>query len=127
MEAFNVRDIDAYLALCDPNVEVHTTMGVGGSVYHGHDGVRSWWRDLEDAWEQLRTEPKAYFDLGEHTLTFHITHGRGRESGAEVAMPAALVHGWRNGLSVYTRVYADRGDALKDLGVSQDVLEPIVP
>jgi hypothetical protein len=72
-------------------------------------------------------EPDAYFDLGEYTITFHVLHGRGRHSGADVAMPAAHLCRWRDGLIVYFKGYAHREDALSDLGVSEDALEPIDP
>ena len=39
------------------------------------------------SWDELRVEPEAYFDLGEHTLTFEVLHARGRQSGVEVTMP----------------------------------------
>jgi hypothetical protein len=101
---------------------------VGGAVYHGHDGVRNWIRDLEDAWAGgLRIEAEGYFDLGEETLLLYILHGRGRQSGAEVAMPLAQVCRWRNGVVISTKMYASREDALRDLGVSDDALEPIAP
>ena len=65
-------------------------MPSGGAVYHGHDGLRQLFSDFEEAWgDQFRVEPEAYFDLGEHTLSFYVAQGRGRRSGAEVEMPAA--------------------------------------
>jgi hypothetical protein len=42
-------------------------------------------------------------------------------------MPIAQVARWRDGLLVYVKGYADREDALSDLGVSEDELEPIYP
>jgi ketosteroid isomerase-like protein len=128
-EAFNTRDVESYIALCDPQIELHSTVTVpGGAVYHGHDGVRRCHQDLEDGWGgELRVEPEAYFDLGEHTITFHALVGRGRQSGADVAMSAAHVCRWRDGLLVYFKGYAHREDALSDLGVSEDALEPIGP
>ncbi len=121
-EAFNVRDVDALVALCDPSIEIRSVFAaVGAGVYHGHDGVRRWQRDLEDAWgSEIRVEVDAYFGLGEHTLAFDTPHGRGRESGAEVALPGAGVTRWREGRCVYFKAYADRGEALGDLGVSED-------
>jgi hypothetical protein len=101
---------------------------VGGAVYCGHDGLRRLFRDFEDVWgDEIGIEPEAYFDLGEHTLVFQVARGRGRQSGAEVAMPYAEVARWRDGLCVYFKGYANREDALRDLGVSKDVLEPISP
>jgi ketosteroid isomerase-like protein len=128
-EAFNRRDIEALVSHCDPQIEFHSTFAaVGGAVYHGHDGMRRFIRDLDEAWGgEIRSEPEAYFDLGEHTLTFTVLHGRGRESGAEVVLPIAVVSRLRDGLFVYYRAYVHREDALRDLGVSEDALEPIAP
>jgi hypothetical protein len=51
IEAFNSRDIEAFIAYCDPRIEFHSVWAVvGGAIYHGHNGLRSWHRDLEDAW-----------------------------------------------------------------------------
>ena len=72
-------------------------------------------------------QPEAYFDLRERTLIFYVLHGRGKHSGVEVAMPVATVFTWRDGLIVYFKGYADREDALSELGVSEDELERIEP
>jgi hypothetical protein len=128
VEALNARDVEALIALCDPNAELHSALAaVGGAVYHGHDGLRTWQREIDDAFEAIRAEPEAFFDLTGHTLAFYVQRVRGRHSGAEVAMPAAQVARWHNGLCVYFKVYARREDALRDLGVSEDALEPITP
>jgi hypothetical protein len=128
MEAYNARDIEAFIAYCHPQIEFHSAMdAVGGGVYRGHDGLRSWHRETEDAWEGIHIEPEAFFDLGQQTLVFYATHGRGRHSGVEVAMPAAQVARWRNGLCIHSKSYVHREDALRDLGVSEDALEPIAP
>jgi ketosteroid isomerase-like protein len=95
---------------------------VSGAVY-GHDDLPRYFRDLADAWDEIRGEPEAYLDLGEHTLTFVLFHGRRRHSGAEVAMPMANVLRWRDGLIVYMKSYIHREDALRDLGVAED--EPL--
>jgi hypothetical protein len=131
--AFNARDIEAFIAYCDPSIELHSALAsafeaVGGAVYHGHDGLRRWHRDADEVFgDEVRAEPEAYFDLGEHTLTFAVLHARGRHSGAEVGMPVATVARWHNGLMVYFNGYVHREDALRDLGVSEDELEPIEP
>jgi hypothetical protein len=130
VEAYNARDADAAITYCDPHGEFRPLLSatVGGAVYHGHEGLRQWFRDLTDAWgDEIRAEPEAYFDLGEHTLSFNMFRGRGRQSGAEVAMPVTLVARWRNDLLVYIKGYAERQDALRDLGVTAGELEPIAP
>jgi ketosteroid isomerase-like protein len=129
VEAFSARDVEGLIALCDERIEFHSLFeAVGDRVYRGRDRLRRWHRDLQDAWgEEIRIEPEAFFDLGEHTLAFNTLHGRGRQSGVEVAMPYAHVMRWRDDLIVYFKAYARREGALMDLGVSRDQLEPIAP
>jgi uncharacterized protein len=128
-EAFNSRDVEAFVACCDPEIELHSAMTVpGGGVYHGHEGVRQWHRDIADAFgDDVSLEAESYFDLGEHTISFHVLHGRGQQSGANVATPAAHLLRWQNGLIVYFKGYLHRQDAFRDLGVSEDARRPIAP
>ena len=128
-EAFNARDIDSLVALCDPRVAVQSAFAaVSGTVYQGHDGVRRWQRDLAEAWgDKIRVEAEAYYDLAEQTLAFDVLHGRGQASGAGVSLPGAGITRWRDGRCVYFKAYASRQEALGDLGVSEDALEPIAP
>jgi hypothetical protein len=50
-------------------------------------------KDMEEAWgKEIRSEPEAYFDLGDHTLGFAVLRGSGRQSGSEVTMPIAGHH-----------------------------------
>jgi hypothetical protein len=128
LDAFNTRNIDAILALSDPSIEGHSVFAEVSGVYHGHEGARRFFGDLEDAWGgDLLVEPEAYFDLGEHTLVFYVARARGRQSGAEIARPHAQVFRWREGLCTYWKAYSNRQDALRDLNISEDELEPIAP
>lgn len=127
--ALNSKDAEALVALCDPHVEIRSVFAaVGGAVYHGHEGVRRWQRDLDESWQsEYRVEPEAFFDLGDHTMVFGVQHGRGRHSGVEVAMPATGVAKWRDGRCVSHEAYIHREDALAELGVSEDGLTPLAP
>ncbi len=128
--AFNAHDMEVFLALFDPQIEFHSRFVVlsGVTVYRGHDGLRSWNRGFEEVWgDEFRIEPEAYFDLGEQTLALAILHARGRQSGAETTMRLAQVAKWSDGLCVYLKSYADREEALGELGVSEDELERIDP
>jgi ketosteroid isomerase-like protein len=129
VEAYNARDTETLIALCDPQIEVHSVFAApGGADYHGQDGVRKWLDDLEETWgDEFRVQPEALFDLGEDTLMFSVVHGRGQKTGVDVPMPNAQVARLRDGSIVYLKVYMHREDALRDLGVSEDALEPIAP
>jgi ketosteroid isomerase-like protein len=127
--AFNTRDVEAFVAFCDAHIELHSAVTVpGGAVYYGHEGVRRWYRDLAEGWgSDLWIEPERYFAVGESTITFHVLHGRGHASGADVAMHAAHLCRWSDGAMTYFRGYSHREDAFRDLGVSEGDLDPIAP
>ena len=128
IKAFDAQDVEALIALCDGKVEVHSVFAaVGGAVYNGHDGVRRWLRDIEEVWSQFHVVSEAYFDHGEYTIAFNVLDGRAQQSGVEVAMPYATVMRWRDDLIVYFKAYAHREDALRDLGITEDALDPIAP
>jgi ketosteroid isomerase-like protein len=66
-DALNRRDLDAFLALMDPEVEFTTRFAQmeGGSQYRGHDGVREWWEDLLAIFPDFRVEVLEVRDLGD--------------------------------------------------------------
>jgi ketosteroid isomerase-like protein len=127
--AYNARDVDGLIAYCDPEIEFHSVFAaVRGGVYHGHDGLRGLFADFADTWGgEVRVEPEAYFDLGAHVLAYAVLHGRGRQSGLDVALQGAFVTRWHDGRMVYAKGYIHKDDALRDLGVSEDELEAIEP
>jgi ketosteroid isomerase-like protein len=130
-EALNARDIEGVIALSDSSgvfISALAAVEGAGAVYHGHDGLRRYFEDLADAWgDELHIEIEAFLDLGEHTLAFNVTRACGSHSGAQVTMLQAAVATWRDGLMVYIKAYVDRQEALRDLGVCEDELEPIAP
>jgi hypothetical protein len=47
IDAFNRRDVEGLVVLCDPDVEFRPTSLVADhEVYRGHDGLRRWGADL---------------------------------------------------------------------------------
>ena len=83
-EAFNRRDLEAFLALLDDEVEIDSRLVAIEGGYHGHDGVRRWWKDLFDVMPDYRVEVEELIDLGERVLARTGHHGRGKSSGVEV-------------------------------------------
>jgi ketosteroid isomerase-like protein len=126
-EAFNRADIDEFASYCDPDIEFHSIFeAVGGAVYRGRDGVKRWHSDLEETWgKDIRVEPQAFFRLDEHTLALFLVRARGRQSRVDVAMPNAQLAKWRDGLCVYLKTFASKAEALAELGVSEEGLEPV--
>ena len=71
IDAFNRRDIDSFLALCDPDVVFisrHLGLEGGGRTLHGHDGVRTWWESLLGIFPDFSTVLAEVRDHGDVTL-----------------------------------------------------------
>ena len=56
IEAFERRDVEAVVALAHPDVEFHSVTGevLGHNPYRGHDGLRSYFADEAQVWDELR-------------------------------------------------------------------------
>jgi hypothetical protein len=91
----------------------------------GHDGVREYFRDLEDAWgmRSAARSRRSLISVRTRSPSTFVWTRQGERGG----MPLAQVVRWRDGLVVYFKVYAHREDALRDLGISEDSLKRIGP
>src|SRR4051812_14638117 len=55
--ALNRRDVDGMLATLHPKVELVPIRAVlDGTVYRGHAGLREWYGDVEEDWEEHRID-----------------------------------------------------------------------
>ena len=56
-KAWSRRDIDTLVTVVHPDAVARPILGanIGTSVYHGHDGLRAWFRDLHQEWEAFKT------------------------------------------------------------------------
>jgi ketosteroid isomerase-like protein len=122
-EAAAKRDSTTVLALYDRNVELDNTrifVGEAGGVYRGHEGLRSFFREFHEAWDNIDYDYDELIDAGNSQVVSVVTrHGRGRASGAEVEMPAALVWTVRDNKVIRVIWYRSRADALEAVGSSE--------
>jgi ketosteroid isomerase-like protein len=122
VEAFNRRDVDAMLRWNHPEVVYQTaiaSMEGEGGVYHGHEGVRQWRRDLDEAMDDLHGELDELYDLGDgRYLGAGRFRGRGKGSGAEFDVPMAWVYITEDDeLLLRYEAYFERQMALESLGL----------
>jgi len=72
IEAYNRRDIDAFLEAIDPEVELQGALQAllegEAKVYRGHEGVRPWVRDIDEALAGIRLELPEIRDLGDRIV-----------------------------------------------------------
>ena len=72
-EALQADDIDAFLTFVHPDVEWHSLILEIEGVFHGHDGVREWWRGLRSVFPDWQPSVVEARDYGRHV----VIHARG--------------------------------------------------
>jgi ketosteroid isomerase-like protein len=120
-EAFNRRDLDAFLALVDPEVEFTTRyleMEADRS-YRGHEGVREWWRTLLGIFPDFMLEVLEVRDLGDTVIAPLRVHGHGLESGVPFEEMLWQVGEWHEGKVTWWRNRGSEAEALAAAGLSE--------
>jgi ketosteroid isomerase-like protein len=120
-DTFNRRDLGAFLALMDPNVEFtpYEVAVQGGDPYRGHYGIRRWWEETFEVLPDIRVEPGEIRDLGDVTLTHGRLRGEGASSGAAFDRVLWHVARWRDKKQVWWSAFDTEADALEAIGLSE--------
>jgi ketosteroid isomerase-like protein len=121
IDDFNRRDLDAFLALQDPDVEFtpYEVWVQGGNPYHGHEGVRSWWEESFAVIPDLAAEVYEVRDRGEMTFVGGRLRGHGAGSGASFERPMWLAVKWRDGKEVWWCSFGSEVEALEAAGLRE--------
>jgi ketosteroid isomerase-like protein len=121
-EAFNRGDLDSAIADMDPQIEWlgPAILPDAPSAYRGHDGVRAFWAIWDEVFEQFWVEIEEMIDAGDQVVAMVRIHGRGRDSGVDVATPS-FPHVWtvRDGKQVRMEMMPSRREALAAVGLEQ--------
>ena len=98
--AYRAADIERYVALLDPDVELRPAV-VGAPehrVFSGHDGVRRWFAEAAELFSYVQLEGVEVEDAGgDVVLGIGELVAVGRESGAEIRSPTAWIVTVRDG------------------------------
>jgi ketosteroid isomerase-like protein len=127
--AWDAGDRDAALRVADPEVVVDATRRVfNPATYVGVEGVRRWRADMDEVWQEFRTEQLQFIDAGDHVVVSGRLVGKGKASGVEVEQPIASVWTLRAGRVIrWAMGYTDHREALEAVGLSeQDISGPIL-
>jgi ketosteroid isomerase-like protein len=81
-------------------------------LYRGHDGLRQWAADLQDAWEFLDHTPLEIVDGGDAVAFLCRIRLRARRSGIELDSRVGQVFWVKRGLIVHERDFGDWHEAL---------------
>jgi ketosteroid isomerase-like protein len=116
-EAFARGDLDAALELCDPDIVVRDP-GRTGSTIQGRDGLRGFWEEWLENWQEYRVEPQEFIEAGGEVLAHTHQMGLGKLSGIEVGQDLFQVFRVRDCRVVEYRIYAERAEALESVGLT---------
>jgi ketosteroid isomerase-like protein len=127
LDAFRRRDHEYAFQFYDPDIEWDSSRmtewipDIAG-VYHGHDGVRTYWRRWLSAWKDLDFDVEEVLDGGDEIVVLVRNQRQwGRHSGIETTMqPYALVFTVRDGMVTRWRNYPDQESGLKAAGLGAD-------
>jgi uncharacterized protein len=117
-ERLNEGDINRLVALCDGDFELDMSARVmNPETYRGHEGIRRFYREVSEVWEEFRWEPLRFFEAGDTVVVLVHSHRRGKGSGLEMAREAAMVWTVREHRAMSVRFYIDQGEALEAAGL----------
>jgi ketosteroid isomerase-like protein len=122
-DAFNRQDLDALLALYDPECEWHMSNYSGWpekSVYGGHVGMTEFFETWHDPWADFHLEIEQQIDMtGDRCLLIAHGRGRGRGSGAQVELPPlAQIVEFRGARILRVDNYSDVAEGRRDAGLA---------
>jgi ketosteroid isomerase-like protein len=118
-EAFNRRDIDQLISVCDPGCEwLVFRAQLEGTRYRGQEGVRRFVDDVDDDWAQYRIDPLDLRDRDEWVVATGRVDAVGR-GGVDLDVVAGFVIELRNGRIVRVTSHSDPDDALEAVGLAE--------
>jgi ketosteroid isomerase-like protein len=118
-EAIRRRDIEGLLQLYDPGIEFLPLTGtlVESGGYAGHAGVRDYFDEVAQVWEEMRPYAHTTQPVGEHVVVMGGCAVRGIGSGLASDDPMAWVITLQAGKIVRHRAFARAEEALETVGL----------
>ena len=117
IDAWNRRDLEAFLALADPEVEIAPlNVEMERVPYRGRDGVRRFWDDYLTVFPDFRVEVIEIRDLGAITVASVRLRGHGTGSDASFVQPTWQVAAWRDEKCVWWRSFRSEREAVEAAG-----------
>ena len=122
-EAATSRDRDAVFALYDLEVEWDASRNVlgemiGTGIYRGHHGLREWFLEWYEAWDEVEDTYIELIDADENVISVGTLKARGRESGLEARWQYAAVFTIHDGKILRVALMPTRAEALEAVGLS---------
>jgi ketosteroid isomerase-like protein len=125
LEAFNRRDLDAFLVAYHSDCEINpprefVEAGLSEPSYRGPGGYRKWVSEWSEVWgADLRLKPLEVIDLGDKIVLLAEIPTRGRASGVALTGRYGTVATLRDGRLIRDQIYMDHTQALEAVGLRE--------
>lgn len=117
-EAITSGDAEAAVAVCHPQVEFDSVLGISGGLYLGHEGIRRYLDDVASAWDEWRVEVERVTEGPDGRVLIVMTmHARGKGSGVPLAECTAHIWTLGDGLLLCNQPFREPERALRELGL----------
>jgi uncharacterized protein len=105
----------------DPDIVWDTSASglPAASIYHGHEGVRRFFRDWLAPWKNYEIEYREYIDAGDAVVTVFSQAGTGRGSGIRSERDFFGVWELKDSKVVRFRLFESRAQALEAAGLRE--------
>lgn len=116
-EAYKNEDYDALIALADPELEMHGTVGglTEGTVTRGIEQVRSSLTDDDETWQRVELEAERIVEAGDRVVVLQKELRTGAASGIQLEVHTAVVFELRDGRLLSMHGYMDQDEALRSV------------
>ena len=113
-EAISRDDVEAFLALADPDVEFNSL--IEGRSYRGHEGIREWWNNVIKSLGGVDLDLEEVFDFEDHGYVKMTATG-----ASDVGLPQAIWQAIRieDGKAVWWGIFPTEDEARRALGVGE--------
>ena len=109
-------DRAAAIAVCDPEIEFESMLGLTGHRYIGHAGINQYFDDVQSAWEDWQVVVEQVVEGPDRRVAIVMTmRARGKGSGVSLASRTAHIWTLRDGKLVRNQLYREPEQALQDL------------
>ena len=112
---------ELFLDYIDPDFEFvpPSTYPDSESSYRGQNGLRGWYRQMDEIWDEWRIEAERFIDAGSQVVVFVRVSGIAKQSGAALAISTGHVVTLRDGRITRADVFLDRSEALQAVGLRE--------
>jgi ketosteroid isomerase-like protein len=117
--AFELRDAEALVAVCSPDVvfePVTARLIAGGEPYRGHAGMRRYLADVARVWRELRPMPDTFHE-GPDGLVLVTGRVTAWGLGRVIDAPAGWLWRLNGGLIAHGRVFETATEAIEASGL----------